>query len=213
MRMEWENLEEILKIPEKTLEKEIEKMQASIISERIEKLRAVTIKPDLNMPLLIASEREPKRKKLLTIQHILESIRDKKLKETFEQDRKREEAWRDETLPKILCDLRYVIGTDAEHLMHGTFTLDAVQPKKVEAIEFEVSLLSGSKKKINLKQLIAPPILRRLMERTMSPVYITLEQTGAYQHGKKLGYYVSGEWEQTRGIEIKSGTLMAIMRV
>ena len=213
MRMEWENLEEILKIPEKDWEKEIYKMPVNLISERIEKIRAVTVKPDLGMPLLIAEEREPKRKKLLAIQHILESVRDRRLKEAFQQDRKRQEAWRDETLPKILCDLRYVVGSDAEHLMHGTFTLDAVQPKKPEDLEFEIKLLSGNTRKINLKQLITPPILKMLMERTMSPVYITLEQTGAYQHGKKLGYFQSGEWEGTRGIEIKSGTLMAIMRV
>jgi len=211
--MNFENLEEILKIPEKEWEKEIYKMPVNLISERIEKLRNVTIKPDLGMPLLIASEREPKRKKLLTIQHLLESIRDKKLKEDFMQDRRLAEKWRDETLPKVLGDLRYVVGTEAEHLMHGTFTLDAVQPKKFPSLEFEIPLTSGGKKKINLKEIISPPILKMLLERTMSSVYITIEPTGAYQHGKKLGYFVSGEWDQTRGIELRMGTLMAIMRV
>ena len=211
--MNFENLEEILKIPEKEWEKEIYKMPVNLISERIEKLRSVTIKPDLGMPLLISSEREPKRKKLLTIQHLLESIRDKKLKEEFDQHRKLEEKWRDETLPKVLSDLRYVVGTDAEHLMHGTFTLDAVQPQKFPSLEFEIPLVGGGKKKIDLRKVISAPILKMLMEKTFTPVYITVEPTGAYQHGKKVGYYVSGEWEQTRGIEIKMGTLMAIMRV
>jgi hypothetical protein len=188
-------------------------MPINLISERIEKLRNVTIKPDLGMPLLISSEREPKRKKLLTIQHILESIRDKKLKEEFDQNRKTQEKWRDETLPTVLSDLRYVVGTDAEHLMHGTFTLDAVQPKKFPSLEFEIPLVGGGKKKINLKQIISPPILKMLLERTMSSVYITIEPQGAYQHGKKLNYWVSGEWDQTRGIELHMGTLMAIMRV
>jgi hypothetical protein len=211
--MEWNDIEEILKIPEKEWEKEIYKMPVNMISERIEKLRNVTIKPDLGMPLLIASEREPKRKQLLTIQHLLESIRDKKLKEDFMQDRKLAEKWRDETLPKVLGDLRYVVGTDAEHLMHGTFTLDAVQPKKFPSLEFEIPLTSGGKKKIDLRKVISPPILKMLLERTMSSVYITVEPTGAYQHGKKLGYFVSGEWDQTRGIELRMGTLLAIMRV
>jgi hypothetical protein len=211
--MEWNDIEEILKIPEKEREKEIYKMPVNLISERIEKLRNVTIKPDLGMPLLVSSEREPKRKKLLTIQHLLESIRDKKLKEEFDQNRKTQEKWRDETLPKVLCDLRYVVGTDAEHLMHGTFTLDAVQPKKFPSLEFEIPLTSGGKKKIDLRKVISPPILKMLLERTMSSVYITIEPTGAYQHGKKLGYFVSGEWDQTRGIELRMGTLMAIMRV
>jgi hypothetical protein len=211
--LNWENIDEVLKTQEKEFEKEIEKMPVNLISERIEKLRSVTIKPDLGMPLLISSEREPKRKKLLTIQHILESTRDRKLKDAYEQHRKAQEKWRDETLGKILPDLRYVVGTEAEHLMRGTFTLDAVQPKKPESLEFDIPLVSGGKKKINLKQIITPPILKHLLDRSFTPVYITIESTGAYQHGKKLGYYISTEWEQTRGIEIKMGTVLAIMRV
>lgn len=211
--MNWENLEEILKIQEKDFEKEAEKTEIIDLNARIDKLLTLLNKPDLGLPTLIGSEVTLKRKKLTTLHRILIATRDRKEKERFMQNRKLEEKWRDETLPKVLCDLRYVVGTEAEHLMHGTFTLDAVQPQKFPSIEFEIPLTSGGKKKINLKEIISPPILKMLLDRNFAPVYITIEQQGAYQHGKKLGYYVSGEWEQTRGIEIKMGTLMAIMRV
>jgi hypothetical protein len=211
--MNWENLQEILEISEKEFEREAEKTEIIDLNARIEKFQDVLKKPDLGITTLIGSEVTLKRKKLTTLHHILIATRDRKEKERFMQNRKLEEKWRDETLPKVLSDLRYVVGTDAEHLMHGTFTLDAVQPKKFPSLEFEIPLVGGGKKKIDLRKAISPPILKMLMEKTFTPVYITVEPTGAYQHGKKLGYYVSGEWEQTRGIEIKMGTLIAIMKV
>ena len=211
--MNWENLEEILKIQDKDYEKEFYQTEIVDLNARIEKIQAILSKPDLGLPTLIGSEVMQKRKRLSTIHQILIATRDRKEKERFMQNRKLEEKWRDETLPKVLCDLRYVVGTEAEHLMHGTFTLDAVQPKKFPSLEFEIPLTSGGKKKIDLRKVISPPILKMLLERTMSSVYITVEPTGAYQHGKKLGYFVSGDWEQTRGIELRMGTLLAIMRV
>jgi hypothetical protein len=212
--MEWNDIEEILKIPERDWEKEIYKMPVNLIGERIEKLRSVTIKPDLGMPLLVSSEREPKRKKLLAIQHLLESIRDKKLKEEFDQNRKTQEKWRDETLKENLPDIRYAVGSSVEHLRHGTLSMDVVEWIKPQSTEFEITTISGHKTKINLQKIITPSTLKILLEKAFTPVYVTIEAQGGYdRHGKRMGYYMSPEWDETHGIEIRMGTTMAIMRV
>jgi len=212
--MKWNNIEEILKVSEKAFEKEIDKLSIVELNARIEKNQAVLNKQDLNMPMLTGSEITPIRKKLSDLQHRLVSVRDRKEKERYELDKKEKEKWRDQALKDNLHDLRYVYGTAADHLMHGTFTMDVVNWQKPQNLEFEIDAVSGHKLKLDLRKLVTPSILDMLLGKSFSPIYMVVEQSGGYdRHGKKLGYFQSESWEETHGTEIRYGTTFAIMRV
>lgn len=213
--MNWENLEEILRISEKEFEKEVEKTQIIDLIARIERFQGILKKPDLNMPSLVGSEITPRRHKLSSLLRILIATRDRKDVERYEKSKTEKEQWKDRYLEnkETLRDIRYVAGSEANHLMIGDFTIDAVGLQTPTSTEFEITAVSGHRIKINLKKIISPTTLQMLIDHPLTPVFLTVEATGAYQHGKKLGYYVSGEWDQTRGIEIRAGTMIAIMKV
>jgi hypothetical protein len=212
--MNWENLDETLKMSEKEFEKEANRIEIVNLNARIEKWQAILHKPDLGMPALVGSEITPKRQKLSTLLHILVSTRDRKEKEWFDQNRQAQEKWRDDTLRDVLHDLRCAYGTAVNHLMYGTFTLEVPDWFKPQSTEFEIDAVSGHKVKINLKKLISPSTLQMLLDKAFSPIYLVAEQGGGYdRHGKKLGYYQSEDWETAHGTEIRYGTSFAIMRV
>jgi hypothetical protein len=212
--MNWENLEEILKISEKDFEKECEKNQIIDLSARIEKFQGILKKPDLNMPSLLGSEITPRRQKLSSLLHILESVRNRKEKERYELGKNEKERWKDQALRENLHDLRYAFGVPVDHLIHQTFTMDVIEWKKPESTEFEIDTVSGHKLKIDLRKIISPSTLQMLLAKSFSPIYLLVEQGGGYdRHGNKLGYFQSGEWDQSHGNEIRAGTTFAIMRV
>lgn len=212
--MNWENIEEILKISEKDFEKECEKTQIIDLNARIEKFQGILKKPDLNMPTLLGSEITPKRQKLSTLLHILTTTRDKKEKERYELGNKEKERWRDQALKENLHDLRYAFGAPVDHLIHQTFTMEVVEWQKPESTEFEIDAVSGHKLKIDLRKIISPSTLQLLLAKSFSPIYLVVEHGGGFdRHGKKLGYFQSGEWSESHGNEIRAGTTFAIMRV
>jgi hypothetical protein len=211
--MDFENLEEILKMSEKDFEREVEKTQIIDLIARIEKFQAVLKKPDLGIHLLTGMEITPKRKKLGAFVTILTKVKDTKEKERFNQNRQTREKWRDDYLRDNLRDIRFVAGSEAEHVMHGDFTVDAVGWQTPQSTEYEILGRSGNKIKINLKKIIAPSTLQMLIDHPLVPVFLTVEATGAYQGNRKLGYFVSSEWSETRGIEIRLGTMIALMKV
>jgi len=211
--MNFENLEEILKISEKDFEKEIEKNQIIDLNARIEKFQGILKKPDLNMPSLIGSEITPRRKKLSAFVAILTKVRDAKEKERYELGKKEREKWKDEYLRDNLRDLRFITGFDAEHVMRGEFTVNTVSWTTPQSTEFEIMAVSEHKIKIDLKRIIAPTTLQMLIDHPLVPVFLVVEPTGMYQNNKKLGIWQAGTWEETRGIELKLGTMLALMKV
>ena len=212
--MNWENLEEILKSQEKDLEKEANKTQIIDLNARIEKIQNILKKPDLGLPTLIGSEVTPKRKKLSTVLNILVSVRDRKEKERFEQNQQAQEKWKNETLKNILHNLRCAYGTAVNHLMSGSFTMEVPDWFEPKSTQFEIQALSGHKLKIDLEKLITPSRLQRLLDKAFIPIYILVEPSGGYdRHGKRMGYFMSSEWNESHGIEIRPATTMAIMRV
>lgn len=211
--MNFENLEELLKISEKDFEKEAEKIIIVDLNARIEKFQGILKKNDLGIPSLIGSEVMPQRQKLSSLLHILVSVRDRKEKERYELGKKEKEQWKEQYLREHLGDFRFITGTEAEHVMRGDFTINTVPWTAPQSTEFEIMAVSGHKIKIILKKLIAPSTLQMLIDHPLSPVYLVLEPTGAYQRGKPLGPWVSGDWDQTRGIEILQGTMIALMKV
>jgi hypothetical protein len=211
--MNFEKLEELWNISKKDFENECEKILIVDLIARIEKWEGILKKNDLGMPALIGKEITPKRQKLSALLHILTSVRDRKEKERYELGKKERETWRDDYLAHNLRDFRFIIGTEAEHVMHGDYPVNTVPWATPQSTEYEITGTSGNKIKINLKRIIAPATLQMLIDHPLVPVYLVVEPTGAYQHGKKLGYFVSGEWDQTRGIEIRLGTMFALMKV
>jgi len=211
--MNFENLEEILKISEKEFEKEVEKNQIIDLNARIEKFQSILKKPDLNMPSLIGSEITPRRKKLSAFVAILTKVRDTKEKERYELGKKEKEKWKDEYLRDNLRDLRFITGFEAEHVMRGEFTVNTVSWTTPQSTEFEIIGVSEHKIKIDLKKIIAPTTLQMLIDHPLVPVFLVVEPTGMYQHNKKLGIWQAGTWEETRGIELKLGTMFALMKV
>jgi len=210
----WENIEEILNVKESEFEKECEKIAIVDLNARIEKNQATLNTQDLNRPMLTGSEITPIRKKLSGLQHILVSVRDRKEKQRYETNKKAQEKWRDDTLRENLHDLRYAFGTAADHLMHQTFTMEVLDWQKPPSTEFEIDAVSGHKIKIDLRKLVTPSLLQMLLAKSFSPIYMVVEQGGGYdRHGKKLGYFHSGEWDESHGKEIRLGTTLAIMRV
>lgn len=213
MKMNWENLE-FLKVEDKEHQREADKTQIVDLIARIEKLQALNAKTDLGQPALVGAELTEKRKRLLAILRILTATRDRKEKERYEIGKKAQEKWRDDTLKDVLHDLRYAFGMSVDHLLHQTFTMEVVEWKKPESMEFEIDAVSGHKLRIDLKKLITPSLLQMLLGKAFSPIYFLVERSGGYdRHGKPLGHWVSSEWEQSHGNEIRLGTTFAVMRV
>jgi hypothetical protein len=214
--MNFENLEELLKISEKDFEKEVEKNQIIELNARIEKFEGL-LKPDhleRTWPALTGLEIGDRRKKLSAFKAILTKVRDAKEKERHNQNKQAQEEWRDHALKDNLHDLRYVFGMEVDHLMHGTFTMEVVNWQKTESIEFEIMAVSGHKLKIDLRKIISPSTMQMLLAKAFSPIYLLVERAGGYDRkGKPLGYYVSGEWNESHGYEIRLGTTFAVMRV
>jgi len=209
----WENLE-FLKVEDKEHQREADKTQIVDLNARIEKLQALNAKTDLGLSALVGTELTEKRKRLHAILHILIATRDRKEKDRYELGKKEKERWRDQALKENLHDLRYAFGTAADHLMHQTFTMEVLDWQKPESMEFEIDAVSGHKLKIDLRKIISPSILQMLLTKSFSPIYLLVEQGGGYdRHGKKLGYFHSGEWDESHGKEIRLGTTLAIMRV
>jgi hypothetical protein len=211
--MNWNNNEEILKVKEGDFEKEIEKIQIVDLNSRIERNQSNLNKPDLNMPMLTGSEITPIRKKLIILQHILVSVRDRKEKERFTQNQQARETWKNDYLRDNLREFRFITGSEAEHVMHGDFTVDTVQWATPQSTEYEITGVSGDTIKINLKRIIAPTTLQMMIDHPLVPVFLVVEASGMYQHNKKLGIWQSGEWDQTRGITFRAGTMIGIMKV
>lgn len=124
------------------------------------------------------------------------------------ENKKLEEEWKKETLKHRLPNIRFAYGDAVPHLMRGEYTTDVIRWETPASTEIQIG-----KRKIDLLRLLSPVTVRHIIEHPMLPVFFEIEPAGAYQHGKKLGYYVNREWETTRGIEIRSGIFLAIMKV
>lgn len=212
MDINWNNLEEVVNTPEKDVEKYAEKTQIIELNARIVRLEDISKKKDLGMDALVGSEITLERKKLLAIIGILTKARDAKEKERFSQNRQAQEKWKDNFLIDNLRDFRFISGFEAEHVRRGTFIINTVAWSTPQSTEFEIIGRSNNKIKINLKKIISPTTLQMMIDHPLVPVFLTVESTGAYQHGKRLGIWQHGEWDQTRGIEIRMGTMIAIMK-
>lgn len=155
-----------------------------------------------------AEEYQPDKRKFIEERSkVLKKIEDIRVKMDAE-NKKLEEQQKKETLKCQLPNIRYAYGDAVPHLMRGEYTTDVVPWETPYSFEIAVN-----KRKVDLLRLLSPVTLRHIIEHPLSPVFFEIEPAGAYQHGKKLGYYVNGEWEQSRGIEIRSGVFLAIMKV
>jgi len=161
-----------------------------------------------------AEEYQPDKRKLIEERgKILKKIEEIRTKRDAEK-KKLEEEWRDKAFKENLCDFRYAHGTNVDHVLHGILTLELLEWLKLEGMEFEIIGVSGHKLKIDLRKLITPSLLRMLLGKPLAPIYFVVEAGGGYdRHGKKLGVWQSGDWEQSHGNEIRAGTTFAIMRV
>ena len=204
--MDWNNIDEIIL---KFQEKELEQIPLNVIIERIEKVRTTTMKPDLGMPLLITSEREPKRKKLFVILHTMEAIRDKKQIEQDNEDATKKEVWKAETLKTQLPNIRFAYGTEIEHLLHQDYTIDVIHWETPISTEIMVD-----KRKVDLLKTITPQILNMIMEKPFSPVYFTLQPAGIFRKGELQGAWYDGmDYTRSRNDVYKPRLLLAVMRV
>jgi hypothetical protein len=122
--------------------------------------------------------------------------------------KKLEEQQKTETIKQYLPKFRYAYGDAVPHLMHGEYTTDVVPWETPASIEIQIG-----KRKLDLVKLLSPVTVRHIIEHPLAPVFFEIEKGGAYQNGRKLGYYVDGTWEKSRGIEIRSGVFLAIMVV
>jgi hypothetical protein len=155
-----------------------------------------------------AEQFEPDKRKLIEERNrVLKKIEEIRTK--MDAERKKEaEEWKKETVKAQLPNFRYAYGDAVPHLMRGEYTPDVVAWTTPTNIEIEVN-----KRRIDLLKLLSPTTVRHLIEHPMSAVFFEIEPAGAYQNGKKRGTWHSGEWEKTRGIEIRSGVFLALMKV
>jgi hypothetical protein len=155
-----------------------------------------------------AEEYQPDKRKLIEERgKVLTKIKEIRVKMDVER-RKGEEEWKRETVKAQLPNFRFAFGDAVPHLMHGEYTQDVLAWTVPTNTEIEVN-----KRKVDLLKLLSPVTVRHLIDHPLSPVFFELEVGGAFQSGKRLGYYVSGEWEKTRGITIKSSLFLALMKV
>jgi seryl-tRNA synthetase len=155
-----------------------------------------------------AEQFQPDKRKFIEERNkILKRIEELRAKSDAE-NRKLAEQQKAETIKQYLPKIRFVYGDAVPHLMHGEYTTDVVTWNTPTSTEIEVN-----KRKVDLLKLLSPITVRHMIEHPLSPVFFEIEPTGAYQKGKKLGYYISGEWEKTRDIEIRTGVFLALMVV
>jgi hypothetical protein len=161
-----------------------------------------------------AEQFEPDKRKFIQQRtEVLKKIEDIRAKRDAEK-KKCEEEQKNEYIRDNLRDFRVIVGTEAEHVMRGEFSLDAVSLVTPQSTEFEIMAVSGHKLKIDLKKLISPSSLNTLNAKTFSPIYLIAEPSGAYQKNKRLGIWNnSGDWAASQGIEYKPQTIIAIMKV
>ena len=155
-----------------------------------------------------AEEYQPDKRKFIEERNkILKRIEEIRTKRDAE-NKKLAEQQKTETIKHYLPKIRFVYGDAVPHLMRGEYTTDVVTWNTPTSTEIEVN-----KRKVDLLKLLSPITVRHMIEHPLSPVFFEVEPAGAYQKGKKLGYYISGEWEKTRDIEIRSGVFLALMVV
>lgn len=155
-----------------------------------------------------AEEYQPDKRKLIEERSkVLKKIEEIRTKRDLE-NKKLEEQQKTETIKQYLPKFRYAYGDAVPHLMHGEYTLDVVPMETPTSTEIKIG-----NRKVDLIRLLSPVTVRHIIEHPMSPVFFEIEPAGAYQHGKKLGYYVDGTWENSRGIEIRQGVFLALMVV
>ena len=161
-----------------------------------------------------AEQFEPDKRKLIDERgKVLKKIEEIRTKRDAEK-KKGEEEQKNDYVRDNLREFRYVVGSEAENLMRGNFTVDVVGWQTPQSTEFEIMTVSGHKLKIDLKKLISPPSLNALNAKAFSPIYLIAEPSGAYQKGKRIGIWNNtGDWQASRGIEYKPQTIIAIMRV
>jgi len=152
----------------------------------------------------------PDKHKLIDERHrVLERIEEIRKKMDAEQ-KKNDEKWRDETLKQQLPNIRFAFGDAVPHLMNGSYTHDVVAweiPKDAE-------LVIG-KRKVNLRKLISPIILRHLLEKPFAPIYFTIQPMGAVDDrtGNPVGLFISREYEDQRHMRLQLAQYLAIMKV
>ena len=157
-----------------------------------------------------AEEYQPDKRKFIEERSkLLKRIEEIRKKMDAEQ-KKNDEKWRDETLKQQLPNIRFAFGDAVPHLMNGSYTHDVVAwetPKDAE-------LVIG-KRKVNLRKLISPIILRHLLEKPFAPIYFTIQPMGAVDDrtGNPVGLFISREYEDQRHMRLQLAQYLAIMKV
>jgi hypothetical protein len=162
-------------------------------------------------PLEKVEERQQRRAKL----HRLMSIISIEVRQRDEEGKRKAIAeaqkWVQETVPKVLCDLRFNYN-DAASLKAGLLTLGAVRWEKPKNNVITAKLSNGFSMDFDLLT-IPSPLLRTILANPFNPVYISLTQ-GALRNGKPYNQkFQSKDFIEQSKIKPVADSYLALMRV
>jgi len=213
--MENWNVEKLLEMKEKEIEKQLEKDSWQQVSVRLERLTKILNKPLEPNTLATQEELRQKRIKLQQLQAILTQIKTEKLEKFEAEIKKQQESQKRTAIKENLVDLRYAYGSSVEGFMKGTYTLDIpLWQKFTNGTKIEIETSNGQKRKIDIMEKLNHVQVKMLLTSLLTPTYILVEDQGVFRKGKLQGVWYDGQdYEKTKNDKFRFRTVLAVMRV
>jgi len=213
---ELKDVKDLENLDVKKFEKLIEKENSGTLKMRLHSAQGYLNKLSLEAtPLATPEERITIKQKIQQKINILQFQITKKEQEEdkrkFQLEQTQDETW----LKENWRDLRYCTGAVVQGFSNGTYTLDILPFQKVpENLKIKVKCESGKEIECNLTKLSSTHI-RRLREKILSPLILTLEGGGMSSgHGKvRNQYWYPSEYNEVKDDRVIQPTLIALMLV
>jgi hypothetical protein len=139
----------------------------------------------LMLSITLLSEKRKLQKEEARINEKIEKLRQK----LTEQRNNARNATVERELILNLRDLRWSTDPRLEELRQGFITTDMIAWEKMPALEFDVTVKSGRKMKINLRRLLTLEQWRELFNHPYEYRILCLESQGGYRDGKPVPYF------------------------
>jgi len=195
-----EEMELYLKFDPNTFKKTVETESLNTLHER-----AI----QLEMFIREAKSQPIHQNKLINLSQLLTPIITQKEREYFTQEDKLKEKWKTETLKASLPNIRCASGSAIEHLISGTYSLDAIPWETPQSMEITIN-----NRKVDLDKLITPQALKHILDKPFSPKFFTLQPSGIFRKDKLQGIWYDGkDWDRSKNDTYKSRILLAVMKV
>jgi hypothetical protein len=190
----------------KDLEKIAEKESLGMLKERMLLIQRY-IRDLSERPLETILEKMERRKKLNEKVTIINLVIRKKELEEQKQNTEIEQEHTKTTLKENLADFR-MCKNSSQILgyMRGIYTIDVLEWQKIPSMKFEVEGF-----KVDLEKMPFS-LVRRLMEKRLSPVILTLRPEGmTTSKGQLRDFWYPTGYNETRGDEIKPAIYISLM--